>query len=59
MSGAWAAFAHSGVPEHTSIPHWSAYDLATRPTMMLDAECRIENDPRAETRQLWQTITAR
>jgi hypothetical protein len=26
---------------------------------MLDAECRIENDPRSETRQLWQTITGR
>ena len=38
---------------------WPAYDLASRGTLMLDAECRIENDPRGETRQLWQTITGR
>ena len=59
MSGTWAAFAHSGVPEHKSVPTWPAYNLATRPTLMLDAECRIENDPRGETRELWQEITAR
>ena len=33
--------------------------LTNRATMILDAECRIENDPRSETRQLWQTITGR
>ena len=59
MSGTWAAFAHSGVPAHASIPTWPAYDLTTRPTLMLDAKCRIENDPRGETRELWQEITAR
>jgi para-nitrobenzyl esterase len=59
MSGTWAAFAHTGVPEHASIPRWPAYDLARRATLILDAECRIENDPRSETRQLWQTITGR
>ncbi len=58
MSGTWAAFAYSGVPEHKSIPTWPAYNLATRPTLMLDASCRIENDPRGETRELWQEITA-
>jgi para-nitrobenzyl esterase len=59
MAETWAAFAHSGVPSHKSIPRWPAYDLKSRATMMLDTECRIENDPRGETRQLWQTITAR
>jgi para-nitrobenzyl esterase len=59
MSGTWAAFAHSGLPEHKSIPTWPAYNLTTRPTLVLDTECRIENDPRSETRELWQEITAR
>jgi len=59
MSGTWAAFAHNGVPANLSIPRWPAYDLGNRATMILDAECRIENDPRSETRQLWQTITGR
>jgi para-nitrobenzyl esterase len=59
MSGTWAAFAHSGRPEHPAIPTWPAYDLGRRATLILDAECRIENDPRGETRKLWQAITAR
>ncbi|HTI79453.1 MAG TPA: carboxylesterase family protein [Acetobacteraceae bacterium] len=59
MAETWAAFAHSGVPAHRTIPNWPAYDLKSRATMMLDAEWRVENDPRGETRQLWQTITAR
>lgn len=57
MSGVWAAFARNGVPDHPSIPHWPAYNAADRATLMLDAECRIENDPRDETRALWQDIT--
>jgi carboxylesterase type B len=28
-----------------------------RATLMLDATCRIENDPRGEARALWQEIT--
>ena len=59
MSGTWAAFARSGVPDSPSIPRWPAYNLASRATLMLDKECRIENDPRGETRQLWQAITGR
>ena len=59
MSGAWAAFAHSGVPSHQSMPSWPTYDLQRRATMMLDAECRVENDPRGETARLWQELTAR
>jgi para-nitrobenzyl esterase len=57
MSGAWAAFARSGRPEHASIPDWPAYDLTERATMILDSECRIEKDPGGETRLLWKAIT--
>ena len=56
MSGVWAAFARNGVPDHPSIPHWPAYDTKTRATLMFDATCRVENDPRGETRALWQDI---
>jgi para-nitrobenzyl esterase len=59
MSATWAAFARSGVPDNALIPHWPAYDTTTRATMRLDAECRIDQDPRGETRKLWQTITGR
>jgi para-nitrobenzyl esterase len=59
MSATWAAFARAGVPDNTAIPRWPTYDLTNRPTLVLDADCRIENDLRGETRQLWQTITGR
>jgi para-nitrobenzyl esterase len=57
MSGVWAAFARHGVPDHRSIPHWPAYQVPGRATLILDAECCIGNDPRGETRALWQDIT--
>ncbi len=59
MAETWAAFAHNGAPAHQTIPTWPAYDLTSRATMMLDAQWRVENDPRGETRRLWQSITAR
>jgi para-nitrobenzyl esterase len=58
MSGTWAAFAHTGKPEHPAILPWPAYDLSARATLILDAECRVENDPGGETRSLWQGIIA-
>ena len=57
MSGVWAAFARNGVPDHPAIPHWPAYTVPERATLMLDATCRIANDPRGEARALWQDIT--
>jgi para-nitrobenzyl esterase len=57
MSGAWAAFAHTGRPAHASLPDWPDYDLTRRATMILDTECRIANDPGRETRLLWKAIT--
>jgi len=56
MSATWAAFAHSGKPEHPSIPAWPAYSLAERATLILDNTCRVMADPRRETRLLWQEI---
>jgi len=58
MSATWAAFAHSGKPQHAAIPSWPAYDATTRATMLLDADWHVANDPRGETRALWQAITA-
>jgi para-nitrobenzyl esterase len=57
MSGVWAAFARNGVPDHPSIPHWPSYRLPERATLILDQVCRVDNDPRGETRTLWQGIT--
>ncbi|MGE0225375.1 MAG: carboxylesterase/lipase family protein [Acetobacteraceae bacterium] len=56
MAHVWTSFARTGVPAHDSIPDWPAYDAERRATLVLDAPCRIENDPRGETRRLWQEI---
>ena len=57
MSGTWAAFAHTGRPEHPAIPSWPVYDQTARATLILDSECRVECDPGGETRLLWKEIT--
>ena len=56
MSGAWAAFAHTGVPHHGGIPSWPTYNLDNRATLILGTTCRIVSDPGAETRTLWTEI---
>ena len=56
MSGAWAAFARTGVPEHASLPAWPAYSEAQRATMVLDVDCHVAHDPGAEARALWEEI---
>jgi para-nitrobenzyl esterase len=56
MSGVWAAFARNGEPDHPAIPHWPAYQLSDRATLIFNSECRVESDPRGEARTLWQDI---
>ncbi|MDX5392343.1 MAG: carboxylesterase family protein, partial [Caulobacteraceae bacterium] len=52
MSGAWAAFARTGVPSAPGLPDWPLYD-ASRPALVFDeGACRIENDIRGEQRRL-------
>ena len=36
MSATWAAFARGGNPDNPAIPHWPAYTLPGRATMVLD-----------------------
>ena len=45
VSGAWAAFARTGNPNHASLPHWPVDDPGARATMLLNVECHVENDP--------------
>jgi para-nitrobenzyl esterase len=54
MSEMWASFARSGTPSAKGQPHWPAYTLDLRPTMIIDAACQVENDPYGEERRFWQ-----
>ncbi|HTT65923.1 MAG TPA: carboxylesterase family protein [Bryobacteraceae bacterium] len=55
MSAAWAAFARTSNPSHPGIPKWPAYTLTERATMILDAECKVVDDPYREERLAWKS----
>ena len=50
MSDAWIAFARTGKPDTPKLPHWSAYNVADRATMVFDNTSKIEKDPIREQR---------
>jgi para-nitrobenzyl esterase len=50
MSGAWAAFARSGNPNHKGLPNWPAFNTTQRATMVFDNESKVVNDPHGEER---------
>jgi para-nitrobenzyl esterase len=52
-SSAWIAFARTGNPNHSGLPHWPAYTVADRATMTFDTTCRVVNDPGSAERQFW------
>jgi para-nitrobenzyl esterase len=56
IAATWTAFARTGNPGNAAIPHWPAYTAAERATLVLDANCRIENDYGRETRLLWKEV---
>jgi para-nitrobenzyl esterase len=54
MSETFIAFARAGDPNNAAIPAWGRYALPERATMIFDVDSRIENDPRADERRLFQ-----
>ena len=56
MMEAWLAFARTGDPSHEGIGSWPAYDAESRPTMIFDAESRLEMDPFGEERQAIEAL---
>jgi para-nitrobenzyl esterase len=56
IAATWTAFARTGNPDNPAIPHWEAYTASKRATLVLDRECRIENDYGREARLLWKDI---
>jgi para-nitrobenzyl esterase len=51
VSETYIAFARNGNPDNPHAPHWPAYDLTRRATMIFDLPSRIEDDPRGRERR--------
>jgi para-nitrobenzyl esterase len=53
MQDAWIAFARTGDPNTPSLPGWPRYERGRRATMLLGAECRVEDAPMEPERAFW------
>jgi para-nitrobenzyl esterase len=56
MSGAWAAFARTGNPNHKGLPNWPVFKTDQRATMVFDNQCKVVNDPHGEERMALASI---
>ena len=56
ISEAYIAFARTGDPNNPKLPHWPAYDLAKRATMVFDKVSKVVNDPRSEPRKMFSQV---
>lgn|GEM_PF-4948706 len=45
MSGAWAALAKTGSPQHEGLPEWPHHGADSKKAMIFDNECKIANYP--------------
>ena len=58
MSQMWSTFARTGKPGAKGQPEWPAYDTTKRSTMLINAECKVADDPFALERNLWENLDA-
>ena len=58
MSEMWTAFARTGHPGAKGQPSWPAYTFPKRSTMMIDAQCKIEDDPFGQERAMWDSLSS-
>ena len=56
MHAAWIAFIQGREPEGPGLPRWLKFDLTKRATMILDRVSRVEEDPNAAERKLWEGV---
>lgn len=57
MHLAWGAFAKCGNPTIAELPHWPAYDVASRETMIFNKHCTVVIDPDNDTRVIWESAS--
>jgi para-nitrobenzyl esterase len=51
---AWVSFARDGFPTADGLPDWAPCGSGTRPTMVFDVECMMNEDPDGRIRALWK-----
>jgi para-nitrobenzyl esterase len=56
MSETFITFARKGNPNNKLIPTWKPYAMSKRETMIFDVPPRLENDPRAEERKIFEKV---
>jgi para-nitrobenzyl esterase len=56
MSEALLAFARTGHPNTSAIPHWPVYEVTRRATLVFDTAARVVDDPRGDERRLFEKV---
>jgi para-nitrobenzyl esterase len=56
MHTAWIAFAHNGDPTTAALTGWKAYNLEQRATLLFNSTSRVELDPQADERKVWERV---
>ena len=56
ISEFWTTFARTGRPSAQRQPAWTAYTTERRATMLIEAECRVVDDPFGLERQVWDLV---
>ncbi len=59
MHDAWCAFIHGEAPQAANLPVWPAYNLQTRPTLLLNNTSRVEDAPQRAEFDLWNDLLTR
>jgi para-nitrobenzyl esterase len=54
LASTWIAFAKTGDPNNSQIPHWPRFEGTERTTMVFDRNTRVEHDPHRELREFWR-----
>ncbi len=50
VSDTWLAFARTGDPNTSKLPHWPAFNATQRPTMVINNQSKVVSDPIREQR---------